>query len=146
MRIEKIPRITTKFCDIPIGTICYDKEVVSDNVYMKVSDEDGTNVCMLCLSDGRTIEVDANRDFVIAEPNFIYKSINAPSSQLPRAIFFGEIYTSSGTVILYKNIFYIISDLLVAYSLASGIYTPINSRELVINADNLIHFEIKNKI
>ena len=146
MRIEKRPRTTAKFCDIPIGTICYDKEVVSDNVYMKVSDEDGTNVCMLCLSDGRTIEVDANRDFVIAEPNFIYKSINAPSSQLPRAIFFEEIYTSSGTVILYKNVFYIISDLLVAYSLASGIYTPINSRELVINADDLIHFEIKNKI
>lgn len=146
MRIEKRPRTTAKFCNIPTGTICYDKEVISDNVYIKVSDEGGTNTCMLCLNDGRTLEVNDNRDFIVAEPNFIYKSINVPSNQLPRAVFFEEIYTSSGTVILYKNIFYMISDLLVAYNLASGIYTPINSRELVINADNIIHFEIKNKI
>ena len=146
MRIEKRPRTTANFCNIPTGTICYDKEVISDNVYIKVSDEDGTNACMLCLNDGRTLEVNANRDFVIAEPGFIYKSINVPSGRLPRAIFFEEIYTSAGTVILYKNIFYMISDLLVAYNLASGIYTPINSRELIINADNLIHFEIRNKI
>ena len=146
MRIEKRPHTTAKFCNIPTGTICYDKEVISDNVYIKVSDEDGTNTCMLCLNDGRTLEVNDNRDFIVAEPNFIYKSINVPSNRLPRAVFFEEIYTSSGTVILYKNIFYMISDLLVAYNLASGIYTPISSRELVINADNIIHFEIKNKI
>lgn len=151
MRIEKSPCITENFKDIPVGTICYDNLAVSNNIYIKVSnDDEGHDTLLLCLDDGRTLTIDDDRKLIPdLSPHFVFKEniYHMTSEKLPRAVFFTEIRGwKTGSVILYKNELYIIGDMMNAYSLKTGKYTYIGSDELVIVVDDFVHFEMKNKI
>ena len=138
--------IISEFKNIKPGEIVI---VNGEKYYMKITD--GVDAELLNLIDGGIIEPKPTDVFHIPkqgsgelyEKENWFKEYYYVARRYPRdAVFFYEISGLSGSICYYKNEHYIVGDNLCAYNLKTGRYTPIESCELVIPADDNLFLKI----